>query len=236
MSAFAILMLFCGLFWTATYLLIIYKGFKDKSFGMPLAALCANISWEFIFAFAAPLGSHSTMQTIINIVWFSFDLVIIYQYLKYGPADFGKMPKWLFYSGSAVSLAVGFAAVYLITVEFNDGDGAYAAFGQNLMMSILFVAMLLRRKSLKGQSLWTAVTKCLGTAFSSAAFWIIVATDSESVLFGSKLMPLFFVATAVFDVAYIVLLVLVKQGIVSLSEEEVTVVVEEIERVPEEVF
>jgi hypothetical protein len=40
-----------GIFWTLVYLLIIRLGFRDKTYGMPITALCANISWEFIFSF-----------------------------------------------------------------------------------------------------------------------------------------------------------------------------------------
>lgn len=41
-----------GLFWIFTYILIIYKGWQDKTYGMPMAAICANISWEFILPFS----------------------------------------------------------------------------------------------------------------------------------------------------------------------------------------
>ena len=50
-----------GIFWSLAYFLIIRQGFKDRTYGMPLAALCANISWEAIFALQqviAHLGAH----------------------------------------------------------------------------------------------------------------------------------------------------------------------------------
>lgn len=40
-----------GVSWTLAYMLIIKRRFQDKTFGMPLTALCANLSWEFIFSF-----------------------------------------------------------------------------------------------------------------------------------------------------------------------------------------
>jgi hypothetical protein len=43
-----------GIFWILAYVCIISKGFKDKTYGMPLIALCANNSWEFIFSFILP--------------------------------------------------------------------------------------------------------------------------------------------------------------------------------------
>lgn len=36
--------------WTVAYALIIWRGFKDRTFGMPLVALGANLSWEVILA------------------------------------------------------------------------------------------------------------------------------------------------------------------------------------------
>ncbi len=62
---FLLLMLGSGLFWTATYILIIRRSILDRTYGMPLAALCANISWEFIFSFILPSAS---IQRIVNII------------------------------------------------------------------------------------------------------------------------------------------------------------------------
>jgi hypothetical protein len=138
-----------GVLWTLTYLLIIRQGFLDRTYGMPLAALCANLSWEFIFAFVYP---HDLPQRAVNVVWFSFDLVILGQVLLYGPREFGNLSRRLFYAGLALALGTAFGAVLATTLEFDDFDGAYSAFGQNLMMSILFVTMLYSRGSLRGQN------------------------------------------------------------------------------------
>jgi hypothetical protein len=138
-----------GVLWTLTYLLIIRQGFLDRTYGMPLAALCVNLSWEFIFAFVYP---HDLPQRAVNVVWFSFDLVILGQVLLYGPREFGNLSRRLFYAGFALALGTAFGAVLATTLEFDDFDGAYSAFGQNLMMSILFVTMLYSRGSLRGQN------------------------------------------------------------------------------------
>jgi hypothetical protein len=53
---FDILLVGTGIFWTITYLLIIRRGFLDHTYGMPLIALCANLTWEFIFSFVFPQG------------------------------------------------------------------------------------------------------------------------------------------------------------------------------------
>jgi hypothetical protein len=61
-----------GIFWILTYVFIISKGFKDKTYGMLLIALCANISWEFIFSFIFP---HMPPQLFINYLWFGLDII-----------------------------------------------------------------------------------------------------------------------------------------------------------------
>src|SRR3712207_6506271 len=127
---------------------------------MPLAALCANISWEFIFAFVYP---HDLPQRAVNVVWFSFDLVILLQVLRYGPREFADLTGRAFYAMLTLALATSFGVVLSITYEFDDFDGAYSAFGSNLIMSGLFLTMLRARRSLRGQSVWIALSKMGGT-------------------------------------------------------------------------
>jgi hypothetical protein len=184
-----------GLLWTLAYLLIIRQGFLDSTFGMPLAALCANLSWEFIFAFVYP---HDLPQRAVNVVWFSLDLVILVQLILYGPREFSGLPRRLFYAAFALALATAFGAVLTITLQFGDFDGAYSAFGQNLMMSVLFVTMLHTRGSLRGQSVSIAALKMGGTALASLAFYFF-NPDYD----GSVLLPFLYVAILVFDAVYL---------------------------------
>ncbi len=58
---FTPILLGSGLFWTVTYLLIIRRGFRDQTYGMPLVALCANLAWEFIFS-SPSAWSHPTLR------------------------------------------------------------------------------------------------------------------------------------------------------------------------------
>jgi len=51
--------------------------------------------------------------------------------------------------------------------------GAYAAFLQNLLMSVLFIGMLVRRGSTEGQSLTIAISKWLGTLAPTIAFGML---------------------------------------------------------------
>jgi len=182
-----------GVLWTLVYLLIIRLGFRDKTYGMPITALCANISWEFIFSFMFP---HSPPQNYVNVVWFVFDLVILFQTLRFGSAAFE--PRQLFYPAFVLGLTVSFGVILAMTYEFSDWDGKYAAFGQNLMMSVLFISMLWKRRDVSGQSVYIALFKMLGTLLPSILFFLRFPN--------SVLLKFLYVSIFIFDIIYLVLL------------------------------
>ncbi|AIF82645.1 hypothetical protein NTE_00564 [Candidatus Nitrososphaera evergladensis SR1] len=196
------LMVAGGVFWSITYVLIIRQGFKDKTFGMPLAALCANISWEAIFSMLHPV---SPPQLYINYAWFALDAIIVFQFLKYGKKEFfPKFSTAQFYLAFSFGLVMAFFAVLFVTYEFEDWHGAYAAFAQNLMMSVLFIWMFFSRSSddnssnsLRGQSFYIALFKMLGTGVSSLAFYLY-----QPISHGSFLMTYLYVSIFVCDVIY----------------------------------
>jgi len=182
-----------GVCWTLVYLLIIRLGFREKTYGMPIPALCANVSWEFIFSF---MYRHDPPQNYVNIVWFLFDLVIVFQTLRFGRVVFARQE--LFYPAFALALLTSFSGILAISYEFADWDGKYAAFGQNLMMSILFVSMLLKRPDLRGQSIYIAVLKLVGTLLPSILFFLKFPN--------SILLNFLYVSIFIFDVIYLVML------------------------------
>jgi hypothetical protein len=197
-STYTTLMIIGGIFWSITYILIIRQGYKDKTYSMPLAALCANISWEAIFSFIHP---HSPPQLYINYAWFILDVLIVFQFLKFGKSEFPNFSIKQFIASFVFALALAFCSVLFITYEFNDWKGAYAAFGQNLMMSILFISMLVNRNSLRGQSIYIAVFKMLGTGVSSLAFYLY-----QPISQGSLLMPFLYISIFVCDIIYLILI------------------------------
>jgi hypothetical protein len=192
------LMIIGGLFWSITYILIIRRGFVDKTYGMPLAALCANISWEGLFSFLYP---HSPPQLYINYIWFLIDVLIVMQFLKYGRSEFPSLSKKKFIAMFLFALATCFGLVFSITREFNDWQGAYAAFGQNLMMSVLFIVMLFKRNDLRGQSIFIGLFKMLGTAISSLAFYLY-----QPISQGSFILPFLFISIFIYDLIYVILI------------------------------
>lgn len=180
-----------GVFWIIAYVLIILKGFQDRTVGMPFAALCANITWEFLYSFVYTL---EPVQFTINIIWLLLDCVILFQFLiYYKEHGFGLKKKLIILVGAlATALLIHLGVMF----EFHDWVGKYSAFGINLMMSILFVRMYLT-KGLLGQSLSIAVAKFLGSFMASILFYVLYPK--------SILLLILYVLIIFYDLLYIVL-------------------------------
>ena len=160
-----------------------------------MVAICANISWEFIFLFIYP---QDDLQKLITSTWFVLDIIIMIQYLVFGRREFKKyISIKLFYLSFVITLGVSFLIIIAMTLEFNDFEGKYAAFSQNLMMSALFISLLLSRGNSSGQSIYIAVFKMLGSLLASIAFFLY---------FRTCLITILSVATLIYDWIYIVLL------------------------------
>lgn len=118
------------LFWIITYLFIIYKGWQEKKYGMPMAAICANISWEFIFAFLYP---QNELQRVITLIWLVLDIFILMQFLRYAPKEYKKIiSSKLLYLSFVITLIASFFIILGIVHEFHDFEGKYAHFSKIL--------------------------------------------------------------------------------------------------------
>jgi hypothetical protein len=119
------------------------------------------------------------------------------------PADAGGSDL-AFVGWSVLGLVTAFAVQYAVIREFGVAKGAaYSAFPQNLIMSILFIAMLAKRGSREGQSLLIAVSKWIGTLAPTILFGVIGQGGFPR---GSFLILTVGLFCSVFDVVYIWLL------------------------------
>lgn len=199
------LQLVAGLCWSIAYIEIIRLGFKQKTYGMPLFALALNFSWEIaasIKSFINPSGVDP--QGYINLTWCLIDVLIFYTYFRYGyqyfPKQFGRKG---FIAWSLLSFVCGLAINYAFICEFNKFEGIvldsialeYTAALSNVLMSVLFIDMFVRRKGMEGQSITIGVSKWIGT-FSS---WLTLRSNPLIFFTG----PLCFI----FDAIYVTLLV-----------------------------
>lgn len=153
-----------GLGWAVAYILIIRRGFLEKTYGVPLAALGTNLALELIFfCWIRPPNpdNWAWLWTGINGIWLALDMVIFTQVLKYGLRE--NWPSCQFFYGAVVlALVFGTSGVLAVTYQFKDWEGQYSSFVDNLMMSILFINMLYHR-GIRGQSIYIALSKLVGT-------------------------------------------------------------------------
>jgi len=217
-----LLIVISGLCWTIVYLDGIRVGLRDKSYAIPFYALALNFAWELLYTYHGFRINGVDAQNIFSAAWLTFDVGILYTYFRFGrkyfPA-FGDHPPAIaggtdkihpsadagvtdsaFIGWSVLGLVTAFAVQYAIIREFGVAKGAaYSAFPQNLIMSILFIAMLARRGSREGQSLLIAVSKWIGTLAPTILFGVIGQGGFPK---GSFLILTVGLLCSVFDVIY----------------------------------
>lgn len=198
-----------GLCWIIAYIEGIQLGLRDRSYAIPFFALALNLAWEFlhtIFAFRAGGG----VQTVINAVWFLFDIGILYTYLKFGRKYFPRsLPRSWFMGWTAIVIGTAFLVEYAFVRELGVFlGGAYAAFLQNLIMSILFIDMLVSRGSREGQSLTLAISKWIGTLAPTIQYGLLGDNELPR---GSFLILVLGGFCSVFDLIYIWMLTQTKR-------------------------
>lgn len=194
------LTLLSGICWCIVYEECIRLSVKQKTYAMPFWALAMNITWEGIYAIR-DLGLEFGVQAIVNLLWFFLDIAILLLFLKYGKKEWdAKRKGWTFYAWSLIGITAMFLVQMAFIAEFGTAghlSAQYAAFIQNLIMSIAFINMLHKRNSSEGQSMLLAVAKWIGTLAPTITMGIM--TTNYVVLVCGLLCT-------VYDVMYIILL------------------------------
>jgi len=166
---FAISVAGCFIFWMAAYVLIIRRALQDRTFGMPLAAMCANIVWELLFSLV--YKPDYRLVEYGSAAWVLLDLGILYTAWRFAPDDFTNpiAKGWV-----RPMIVAGILLTILVWVPivrtYPDPQGYFLGWADALMMSILFIALFLRRDNLRGQSIWIAIAMVMGNI--SAYFWV----------------------------------------------------------------
>jgi len=220
-----ILTVISGVCWTIVYIDGIRIGFRDKSYAIPFYALALNFTWELLYTYFGFRENGVTVQNVFNAVWFAFDVGILYTYFKFGRKYFAgrrSNPSAnaaitdtayppdnaggsdMFIAWSVLGIITAFGVQYAFRREFGVSKAAaYSAFPQNLIMSILFVGMLVKRGSREGQSLTIAVNKWIGTLAPTILYGAI---GEGAFPRGSFLILTVGIFCSLFDVIYIWLL------------------------------
>lgn len=161
-----------GFAWSFTYVMIIYISVRHKTYAMPMLAMVTNLSWEFLFTFVYPMVG-GMVQEVVNVTWLALDAVIVVTFIRFWRSDFpAGLQAWLWpilLGSFAFAIPLLVATVKLFGQDYGS---AYTAFADNLMMSVLFLMMLQRRGTTRGQSVWIAGGKLVGTALASVAQYL----------------------------------------------------------------
>lgn len=199
MSAIDGLGLASGIFWTVTYVCVVWTGLRDRTYAMPFLAMAMNIVWEFLFTFVFP-SVGGVMQEAINGVWFALDVAIVAVYLRYWRSDYPRnLPERFFWPMCALTIVLVTPVMVATVSVFGRDDGSvYTAYIDNLIMSVLFVSMLVRRGDRRGQSMWIAWGKLLGTLTAAISQYLY---DPSNVLW-----LVIYIEIVVLDLIYVVML------------------------------
>lgn len=193
-----------GLSWGTAYVLAIRTGIRDRSYPMPIVALATNISWEFQFAFVRPFpGPLASVMRAATVIWFLLDCALLYTVLRFGPREFPFLKPAVFRGCCVVLLVMAYEGMELLSIHLDAGSGTFTAFGSNVAMSGMFLAMLAGRGSSRGQSLGIATAKLVGTAAAGGAWYL------QRDQYPSALAPYCAVTSFVLDLAYLLALALV---------------------------
>lgn len=158
----------------AARILIIYVSWRDRTYGVPMVAMVSNLSTAFLFTF---IYKADDPQVALDIAKFSVNLVILSMFLRFWRSDFPQSLRvyvWPILLG-CVTLAM--ALQIAITEWLGSYDGAvYTAYGNGLLTSALFLVMLQRRGTTRGQSAWIGILKMLANASWSISYYFFDPT------------------------------------------------------------
>lgn len=162
--------LLCGLFWAMAYFFFIWKGFREKTYCIPMPFIAFNLAWEITFGFIYP--DPNPLWMWINRTWALIDIILATQVVLYGARNQPDPDiRKVFLPGFLFAFPACLAFVILFTQYYGDHDGTQSAFLSNIFMSAFFIPFLLVRKDLRGISLAGSWCRMLGTLFASLATW-----------------------------------------------------------------
>ncbi|MBL4715397.1 MAG: hypothetical protein JKX95_02090 [Bacteroidia bacterium] len=137
------------LLWVFTYVIVIKNIIKHQFVEVPVVAICANFSWEFLWSFVFQTNMGELYVWGYR-VWFLMDCFIIYGLFKYGDKQVSiDSIKKFFKPVTAFCLLCWFVTLYFYIKNYDapfTHMGAYSGYILNVMMSALYITLILRMK------------------------------------------------------------------------------------------
>lgn len=194
-----------GLSWITIYAEAVRVGLRDKSYAIPFWAVALNFSWGVLHTFFAGKTEGASLAVAMIALRLVLDMAVLYTWFKFGSRHFPEKPgEGWFVPWSLLVIAVSFALPGAFIMQFGDYPGlAYTAFLENFAMSLLFIAMLARRKRRKAQSMVIAVAKLTNSLSMTTLFGLL----GVEVLGGpNNLLLVIGLLSCLFDLIYLALL------------------------------
>jgi hypothetical protein len=200
-----------GVLWIAAYLLIYERARRDRTYGLPLLAICLNFSWEFLAVWVWP--NPVSLWRWLDRLWLGFDLLLVWQLLKNGRREMAiPEVRRFFFPMLALLTAGAMLAEHSFAMTYFDRLGLVTAFLINLVMSALFIPFFFARRSnqrgLSRPAAWCKMLGTLGTAIECHVVVRFIDPELPSRAFLSVLCASIFLL----DCSYIALLTFARDG------------------------
>jgi hypothetical protein len=194
--------------WAVAYILIIRQCFRQRSYGLPLAAIVMNFTWELQYSLLQPPrcdnGSVDVVKVSMILAWVVLDAVIVWQLFRYGRAE-QSIPEVQRHFPAVVLVSLMLAALGNLTfARFHPAAAApFSGLIINFVMSLLFVFLLFGRPNLRGISWGAALFRVAGNSVIFFANIFLLRQTGP----GVRDFALFlFAGTALFDLIFLTLL------------------------------
>lgn len=145
----------CGLFWAASYILLTKKAFSDRSYGMPIYALCLNITWELIYALIYPPDAFNATFFLLEAV---VDVFLFAATIRFGQEEWKHSPlvarnlSWVI----LVMTGLGFWLQLALASELIPAVGRqvvfYSSWPLQIVIGVGSIEQIVSRGSTRGHS------------------------------------------------------------------------------------
>ena len=135
--------------------LLVWQGFRDETFGLPLPALVLQCAWGFWFSFYAKDIEFDDQ------IYFILHLIMLGQLMVFGHKEFFAGQRLPLY-GLVVAFLLPSVALMRAFIDEEGSSWTHNEvwYGVMCLTSILSVPMLLSRRDTRGQSLLAVLCRC----------------------------------------------------------------------------
>ena len=144
-----------GILWSVSYILMIRRSYREKTYSMPLYSLCLNISWETVFGFVYGPG---LVNQIIFAQWMIVDVFLVHATIKFGAHEWRERPLiaknlgWIIAAGISLGLVMELMAAATFVPLIGRQVVFMTAWPIQITISLGYIAQLLDRGDRRGQS------------------------------------------------------------------------------------